>query len=134
GSDKLVDGLLDHRFEAGVLVGAVIGGEDALMLALGRGRGRRLFRSGRDRSDGLGPRDRGGAAGAHEAKRNSKRSAAAARAATLPLSCTPVHGNLRQFSSAISICSGRLAAMRGPLRSSTQPRTRTRRFSSVLSC
>ena len=37
-----------------------------------------------------------------------------------------------QFSSAISICSGRLASIRGPLRTSTQPRTRTRRFSSVF--
>ena len=42
-----------------------------------------------------------------------------------------LHGGL-QFAATNSICSGRLASIRGPLRTSIQPRTRRRRFSSAF--
>ena len=38
GGDQPVDGLADQRFQLRIVIGAAIGGEDALMLALGGGR------------------------------------------------------------------------------------------------
>ena len=59
------DRVIEQAFELGILVGAVVGGEDALMLALGRGRRRR-------RLAGCALGRLGGAAGVPPAESNAE--------------------------------------------------------------
>ena len=88
GRDQPVDGLADQRFQPRIVIGAAIGGQDALMLALARGRLRhRAVRLGR--RDGR--RWRGGLEPAHiaagrqrEAQRTTSAGAAKRRRPVIP--------------------------------------------------
>ena len=146
--DQLVDGLVEQRFELGILVGAVIGGEDALMLAL-VGRRPLLLRlpaaaSGSDpggaptvSSDELQPASSEAEGGDEQqpATRTARRrkrerpecSVPTAMRLTMAIFCGSVSSARRSRSAP-----GGVASIRGPLRSSIHPRTRTRRFSSLF--
>ena len=108
GRHELLDRLVDQRLEARILVGAVIGGEDALVLALRR---RREFRrrcrlgAGRAATPWFG-RDRGGAAAKQQTEQERGRAAPARLDCDVLAMSIPRSRRFCQFSSAISICSG----------------------------
>ena len=131
GGDELLDRAVDHGVELRVLIGAVVGRQDALMLALGRRRRRGALRRRIGEIDlpGRAGRVRREAAAEQQAERDGDRRRKAAGSPCLVALC--LHGRL-QFASTSSICSGRLASIRGPLRTSIQPRTRKRLFSSAF--
>lgn len=89
GGDELGDGLMQERFELGIVVGAVIGRENALVLALRASRGRRLKRGLswrlRERRGRSARREECRAAAAKgERKRGCEREARAMREARCP--------------------------------------------------
>ena len=101
------------------------------MLALGGGRRRGALRRLLRKADlpGRAGRVRREATAEQQAEHDSRRGR---QAAGTPCSVARrLHGGL-QFAATNSICSGRLASIRGPLRTSIQPRTRRRRFSSAF--
>jgi hypothetical protein len=131
--DQALHGLLDHGLQAGIVVDAAIGGEDALMFALHRrrqfGPRRRLDRRYRSRLR----RNRWRRRGARRQQQRSDCRAGMPKPQTCDPRTSPLHRHVTciHLTSAVSICSGYSASIQGlcpvPPRASIKPRTRMRR-------
>ena len=104
--DQALHGLLEHGLQAGIVIDAAIGGEDALMLARHRGRQLGLLRRLDRRHRGGLRRDRRRRGGARrQQQRNDS-------CAGMPKTCdprtSPLHRHVTNIhlASAVSICSG----------------------------
>jgi len=120
--DETVDGLLDQRLHARVVVLPAIGGEDARVLAFGGGLRVGVRRRLRQRQRHLLVVGRAGAGGEDEAERDRR----AAQRVHPGLRCRN-RRHFRRTHSMISICSGAVTSTIGPRRYSSQPRARMRR-------